>query len=87
MVENVQFEDESSQGQVLYSRFKRSNKPPAIVMWFIKIGLAKTPQQANYILLAIALVAFGLSIYIFTDGFASFTPAQEYPPLELGDEA
>jgi hypothetical protein len=79
MVENVQFEEDTTQGgQILYSRFERGNKPPAIVLWLIKIGLAKTHAQANYILLGVAVVAFGLSIYLNAPNFTS-SPSPSAP--------
>jgi hypothetical protein len=86
MTGGVQFDSETpEEGGVLYGRFERSNKAPWIVTWLMSIGVAKNTSQANYILLAITATSFLLSIYFFTDGFASFgsSPTNSDPNIDF----
>lgn len=77
---NVEFNDENK-ASMLYSKFQSSNEQPALVRWLLKIGLAKTPEQANMILICIAVVAViatGIILYQTNGGGggSKLTPAQ-----------
>jgi hypothetical protein len=68
MSDDVQFEEDTFTGNsssVLYGRFAPSRNVPKMVQWIIRLGLAKTPAQANYVLLGVAIVAALLSLYFF----------------------
>jgi hypothetical protein len=82
MSDEVKFEEDasSSSTSVLYGRFSASSTPPKMVQWIINLGIAKTPAQANYVLLGVAIVAALLSLYFFF-WFGRPTPSgNEGPP-------
>lgn len=56
-----------------------SKKLPRFVRWAMKLPFVKTEAVANYTLLAIAAIAFGLSIIFFTSVFDQ--PDIESDPL------
>ena len=58
---SVEFNDESN--QISQRRSSENNRPPKLVGWVLKTGIAKTETQANYILLILAGVAFVFSLY------------------------
>lgn len=63
----VNFESENFQKASFY---KKTDKP-TMVEWVIKYsgGLITDETQANLVLVGIALVAFGLSAFLFIKGF------------------
>lgn len=55
---NVSFnEDENGggTGSLLYSRLQRSNQPPGMVRWLMRMGVKSEPS-ANFVLLGIVLL-------------------------------
>lgn len=62
---NLEFSDESGMRS---DKFSREGQDPLLVRWIMKIKFIKTKEQANYVLLGIAVVAAMLSIYFFTTG-------------------
>ncbi len=76
---SVEFNDESN--QISQRRSSENNRPPKLVTWLLKIGVAKNESQANYVLIGVAIVAFILSFYLW-GGF--LVPAKKFqgPTLE-----
>ncbi len=67
---SVEFEDETNQAKnFANNRFSNNNQPPKLVGWILKTGLVKNENQANYVLIALAIVAFLTSLYYFSDLF------------------
>lgn len=62
---NLEFSDESGMRS---EKFSRAEQDPLLVRWIMKIKFIKTKEQANYVLIGIAVVAAVLSIYFFTTG-------------------
>ncbi len=60
----VEFDSEN-QASVLYSRWQTSDDTPKMVQMLMGWGLVKNREQANIILICIAICAFGLSVYFF----------------------
>ena len=64
---DVQFEGEENKS-ILYSRFEARSEVPKMVAWLMKLGIVKSAASANYVLIAVAIVAIGLSFYFFNLG-------------------
>ncbi len=73
---DVQFEGESSERKILYSRIEPSAKAPRMVQWLIKAKLAKTNSQANIILIGLAMVMIVTTFFV---GFGGEDPASSKP--------
>ena len=65
---NFEFSDESG-GK--YEKLSAEGKDPMLVRWVMKIKFIKTKEQANYVLLGLAVFAALLSIFFFTTGGSS----------------
>ncbi|MBI4214944.1 hypothetical protein HY546_03025 [archaeon] len=65
---NLEFSDE---GGMNSDKFSRAEETPLLVRWAMKIKFIKTKEQANYLLLGVAVAAALLSIYFFTAGGSS----------------
>lgn len=63
----VVFEEENNWGAIKYYRQPTATK---MVQWLVKHsgGLIKNDKQANYLLIAFALVIFAISLFIFFGG-------------------
>lgn len=68
-VNGVQFEEPSSSGivrgepRMMYAKVVPSNEPPQVVTWLMDHGISE--QQAVNILIGLALIIFGGSMYLF----------------------
>lgn len=75
----VDFNNENNPS-VLYSRFQSSSEAPGIVRWMMSSGVAKTREKANMFLLAIAIIAVLVAIFLVykmnSGGQRTFTPQQ-----------
>ena len=61
---DVQFDDNrGGNGSVLYTRFQKVAQIPAMVGWLMKVGVAKTPKQAEGLLIGIFCICIILSIF------------------------
>ena len=58
---DVSFEEQDWQAD----RSEIERPPNAMIKWVLKTGIVKNPKQANYVLVGLAIVFFGLSIYFF----------------------
>jgi hypothetical protein len=58
---NVEFDENNFPSSNFQSQ---SNSTPALVGLIMKLGMAKTEQQANYVLITIAVCAFAATIYV-----------------------
>ena len=78
MNENIQFEVDSADARPAYVPQKASG----FATWLMghSRGLVKDEQQANYVLLAFAVLAFAISIYLFV-GATSTNVAPEVPAV------
>ncbi len=54
-----------SAASILYAKWQASNITPTLVKLLLKWGVVKTRKQANQLLLAVVVIAFGLSVYFF----------------------
>jgi hypothetical protein len=82
---NIEFTEEK-QENVRYGRFEPSNTTPKLVRLVMKLGLAKTKKQANYVLMAVTLISFILAIYFFATGGPPRRQAATPPPgAAIGD--
>lgn len=59
----VQFQGERN---VLYGRFESSNKTPGVVEMLMRFGIAKTREQATYVLLGLIIACIGGAIVLFS---------------------
>ncbi|MDO8408318.1 MAG: hypothetical protein Q7S95_03750 [bacterium] len=64
MTDQIQFEGEEQSGSILYSRFERSVQVPRMVRWVLSMGIAKSAQAADYVLLAVATGAIVLAFIV-----------------------
>jgi len=71
MNREVHFHEEQD-GQILYSRWQRSARPPKAVEWLISMGWAKNNRQATNILLGVAVMALTLSVFIYLRASGAF---------------
>ncbi len=55
----------SQSPHILYSRFQASSDKPKVVNWLLKTRIAKTENQANYILLGVFIILMIASIFLF----------------------
>jgi hypothetical protein len=60
---DVQFEEDT------YSTTSTTRQEPVLVRWVLKAGLVETPQQASYLLLALAGLFLILTIFISVHTF------------------
>lgn len=58
----IEFNDESG---MVYKKFSREKSTPTLVEWVMKMGLAKTRERANYVLIAVTVIAIILAIFFF----------------------
>ena len=76
----VEFNDEQNPNRVLYGRFTESNQAPKLVTWLLKLHIVKNQDQANKVLIGIALLAFLTSFFFFANLFS--TPQTKTAGLE-----
>ncbi|KKW08181.1 MAG: hypothetical protein UY44_C0016G0006 [Candidatus Kaiserbacteria bacterium GW2011_GWA2_49_19] len=70
---NVQFEE----GNYVGGRFDAVQKDTSVLVKFLlKIGVVKTEEQANYVLIGVAVCAFIIAIMVFYKTIAIKPPPQ-----------
>ncbi|MDO8564483.1 MAG: hypothetical protein Q7R88_00630 [bacterium] len=80
---NVSFEEEQQ-----FTSPPSAQKPtPTIIAWVMKLGLAKTEQAANGVLLVVALIAVALAVYFFMSGSPKPSPTSVIPTGAVGAPA
>ncbi len=79
---NLEFSDESGMRS---EKFSREGQDSLLVRWVMKIKFVKTKEQANYVLLGVAVIAAIFSIYFFTTGVSS--PRVTIPSGPIGAPA
>lgn len=66
-MQGIEFEDDrSNQGSTVTDRGNRNSRPSAMMRLLFKIGVSD-PSAANYILLGIAVLFFGITIFMYAD--------------------
>lgn len=80
---DVIFEDDQ-EGTVTRIQQPVSSRPSFLVRTIFKLGLAKTEQGAQYVLLAVAIVCIILSVIALTSAGVVQLPAK---PSPLGPQA
>lgn len=66
MTNNIEFDTEKDTSY-LSRKIIGSPTEPAMVRFFMKIGLGKTPKESLTILLIIALIGIAFSVYLFIE--------------------
>ena len=75
---SVEFDDQSTQKSVLYSRFERANQTPAMVAFIMRItGISQS--GANAVMILIMLVCLGLAGYLIKSTYYSAKPVPARP--------
>ncbi|HEY4494480.1 MAG TPA: hypothetical protein VJC02_00060 [Candidatus Paceibacterota bacterium] len=82
---SVEFNDENQQVN-LYNRVQAQEEPKGLQKLIMSLGLAKTPEKANAILVGIAIVAVVLTAIIFykmnSSGSVQNVPLEAIPVNE-----
>jgi hypothetical protein len=75
---DVQFEEEKMSN----NRYVGMGEPPMMVKFLLKHGLVKDEKQANYVLIAVAVISVILTIWVIrnTFGFGVTQPSQNVFP-------
>ena len=73
------FEEDRNWGAIKYYH---ESSVPKMIQWVMKYsgGLVKDANQAGYVLVGLAIIAFGISIYLF---FGGGHTQQKIPPAVL----
>ena len=69
---SVEFNDENQQVN-LYNRVQAQEEPKGLQKLIMSLGLAKTPEKANAILVGIAIVAL-VAMFVVISGMSPGTP-------------
>ncbi|MDO8408312.1 MAG: hypothetical protein Q7S95_03715 [bacterium] len=74
-MDEIIYNDETQGGgSILYSRFERSVRVPAMVRWILATGIARDDRSARRVLLGVALAAIVAGSVIFVSSTGTPVP-------------